>query len=231
MDIVKKTGLNPNQYWQPEKPKVADGSNQKLSQQDFFKLLTEQLANQDPTKPVDNDQMVAQMTSFSMAEGITDLNKNFSDFATSMTSNQALQASSLIGQKVLVQGNVAHKASKTEGVSGAIIAEKTVQDLEISIESTAGEVIKTIKVGTQPKGNIHFTWDGKDQHGNEMPAGNYVIKANGTVEGKESNLPTAINRHVDSVSLAGSKQGIILNLDGNVSIKLDKVLQISGNKA
>jgi flagellar basal-body rod modification protein FlgD len=55
-----------------------------------------------------------------------------------------------------------------------------------------------------------------------------VVKAQGKVNGKEQTLVTAINRHVDSVSLAGSSQGIILNLDGDISVKLDEVLQIGG---
>ena len=54
------------------------------------------------------------------------------------------------------------------------------------------------------------------------------VKAQGKVNGEEQTLVTAINRHVDSVSLAGSSQGIILNLDGDVSVKLDEVLQIGG---
>jgi flagellar basal-body rod modification protein FlgD len=35
-----------------------------------------------------------------------------------------------------------------------------------------------------------------------------------------------VNRHVASVSLAGSNQGVILNLDGDISIRLDEVIQI-----
>ena len=92
-------------------------------------MLTEQLANQDPTAPVDNDQMVAQMTSFTMADGISQLNEKFESFAASMTSNQALQASSLIGQNVLVQGNVGYMANEGDGISGVIVNEKTVQNL------------------------------------------------------------------------------------------------------
>lgn len=226
MDTVKNTGLNRDLYWQPEKPKVADKSNQTLSQKDFFSLLTEQLANQDPTKPVDNDQMVAQMTSFTMADGISELNSKFDAFATSMTSNQALQASSLIGQDVLVPGNVGYKGSSEAGVSGVIISKKAVSELEITIENTNGEVVKVIKAGSQDAGNIEFNWDGKDAHGNPMPPGNYVVKAQGQISGKEQNLPTAINRHVDSVSLAGSSKGVILNLDGDVSITLKDVIQI-----
>jgi flagellar basal-body rod modification protein FlgD len=221
-------GLNTNLYWQPEKTAVSDGSNQTLSQKDFFSLLTEQLANQDPTKPVDNDQMVAQMTSFTMADGIEQLNDKFSDFATSMTSNQALQASSLIGQKVLLQGDIGYMSSEGQNLSGVVIANQSVQGLEITIENETGEIIKSINVGTQPAGNIEFNWDGTDANGNNMPVGNYVVRAQGNVAGESIVLPTAINRHVDSVSLAASNQGIILNLDGDVSVTLNDVIQIGG---
>nr|WP_220100121.1 flagellar hook assembly protein FlgD [Alteromonas antoniana] len=213
-------------YWQEEKVKVADGSEQKLSQEDFFSMLTEQLSNQDPTKPVDNDQMVAQMTSFTMADGISQLNQKFDSFAASMTSNQALQASSLIGQNVLVEGNVGHMASEGAGFSGVVVNEETAQNMKITIQNQYGEVVKTIDAGTQAAGNIQFNWDGTDARGNAMPPGDYVISATGEVNGEGTQIATAVNRHVGSVSLAGSGQGVILNLDGDVSISLDDVIQI-----
>lgn len=228
MDLVRNEGLNQNLRWQEETTPVDDGSNQTLNQEDFFALLTEQLANQDPTKPVDNDQMVAQMTNFTMAEGITDLNEKFEAFSNSMTSNQALQASTLIGQEVLLQGNVGYMTEANPGFSGVVINEKTAQNMQITIENESGEIIKTFEVGTQGAGNIAFNWDGKDSNGNMLPPGNYVVKAQGSVLGEETALPTAINRHVDSVSLAGSSQGVVLNLDGDVSVSLTDVLQIGG---
>ena len=228
MDTVTNRGLNSELYWQQETTPVSDGSNQTLSQADFFSLLTQQLANQDPTKPVDNDQMVAQMTSFTMADGIDQLNTKFSDFATSMTSNQALQASSLIGQEVLLQGDIGFMGSEGQGISGVVINEQTVQNLEITIQNEVGEIVKTINAGTQAAGNIEFNWDGTDADGNVMPPGNYVVRAQANISGDSEVLPTAINRHVDSVSIAASSQGIILNLDGDVSVTLSEVIQIGG---
>jgi flagellar basal-body rod modification protein FlgD len=225
MNNVNNIGLNRELYWQEESVPVVDGSEQTLKQEDFFALLTEQLANQDPTKPVDNDQLVAQMTSFTTADGISQLNEQFTNFASSMTSNQALQASSLIGHDVLVPGNQGYKAADG-GISGVIINEQTTQNMTISIYNESGEVVKTIEAGTQAAGNIEFSWDGKDAQGNMLPPGNYSVKAEGEVFGEGQAIPTAINRHVDSVSLSGSNNGVILNLDGDISIKLDDVIQI-----
>ena len=217
--------LDPNLFLQEETVPVVDGTEQNLTQEDFFALLTEQLANQDPTKPVDNDQMVSQMTAFTTADGIQQLNEQFESFATSMTSNQALQASGLIGQDVLVRGNVGY-SSDGNGFSGVVVNDTTVQDLTITIENQFGEVVKTISAGTQQEGNISFSWDGTDDRGNATQPGEYIVRAEGTSGGQNQAIPTAINRHVQSVSLAGSGQGVILNLDGDVSINLDEVIQI-----
>ncbi len=228
MELRRNSGLDPNLYVQEEKVPIDDGSNQRLSQEDFFSILTEQLANQDPTKPVDNDQMVSQMTSFTISEGITDLNSKFDEFATSMTSNQALQASGLIGQDVLLQGNVAYLNGGADPVTGVVITDKKTEDLEITIESELGEIYKVINAGNQSPGNIEFQWDGTDKNGNTLPPGNYVIKAQGIQDGESASLATGINRHVDSVSLSGNNQGVILNLDGEVSVNLNEVIQIGG---
>ncbi|MGB2426694.1 MAG: flagellar hook assembly protein FlgD [Alteromonas sp.] len=225
-DTIRNTGLNQQLYWQPETVPVADGTEQQLSQEDFFALLTEQLSNQDPTKPVDNDQLVAQMTSFTTADGVQQLNEQFETFSASMTSNQALQASSLIGQDVLIADNKGYMSNAGEGISGVVVNDQTTQNMQITISNNFGEVVKVIDAGTQAAGNVEFTWDGTDQRGNPMPPGEYTVSAQGEVFGEGVAIPTAINRHVASVSLAGSNQGVILNLDGDISIRLDDVIQI-----
>lgn len=230
MDLLSTNSLNTDLYWNTEEEvAVSDGTEQTLKQEDFFALLTEQLANQDPTNPVDNDQLVAQMTSFTTADGISQLNEKFATFASTMTSNQALQASSLIGQSVLVTGNVGYMANEGAGLSGVVINEQTSQDTEITIQNASGEVVRTIDIGTQAAGNIEFTWDGTDSAGNLLPPGDYAVTVQGSVFGTQTALPTAINRHVDSVSLSGASAGVVLNLDGDVSILLDDVIQIGNS--
>lgn len=227
MDSVNNNRNVNSLYWE-EESKVPENNNDKLTQEDFFSLLTEQLAMQDPTKPVDNDQMIAQMTSFTMADSLAQLNSKFDTFAESMNSNQALQASSLIGQSVLVPGNSAMMYEEGGGVSGTIIAEESVKDLQITVVNERGETVRVMPVGNQDAGNIAFGWDGTDQNGNKLPAGNYTIQANGEIDGEKTDIPTAVHRHVQSVSLASSSQGIILNLYGDESIKLDSVLEVGG---
>ncbi len=51
---------------------VAKSSLGSLGGADFLKLLTAQLSNQDPTAPVDNSQMIAQLAQFSSLSAAND---------------------------------------------------------------------------------------------------------------------------------------------------------------
>jgi flagellar basal-body rod modification protein FlgD len=58
--------------------------------QDFLKILTSQLNNQDPLKPVDNQEFVAQIAQFATLEQSRQLNVKIDDLLTVQSSVQAL---------------------------------------------------------------------------------------------------------------------------------------------
>ncbi len=190
----------------------------KLGQEDFFALLTQQLSYQDPTKPADNDQMIAQMTNFTMAEGISDLNKNFSSLASSMTSNSALQASSLIGKSALIPGNIVnHDGAAAAG--GKVLVDTTAKNLQLRVEDTNGALVKTVQLGDSQGGVLPFAWDGTDSNGNKMPPGDYVVKVDGKVGEEYKSFETSTYKNIQSVSING-EYGIILNTkDGSFTVE------------
>jgi flagellar basal-body rod modification protein FlgD len=56
-------------------PATSGKSMSELGQNDFFRLLTVQIQQQDPFDPVDNKEMLAQMAQFSSLAGIGDVNE------------------------------------------------------------------------------------------------------------------------------------------------------------
>ncbi|NRA61266.1 MAG: flagellar hook assembly protein FlgD [Psychrobium sp.] len=209
-----------------EKVKVDDGSNQSLDQEDFLKLLTQQLSMQDPSKPVDNDAMITQMASFSTVEGINQMTDQFADLNSVMASSQALQASTLVGQKVLIPTNVGNKLEGA-GLEAVISLPEKSPGVTVNIESETGELIKTIKVADLPAGNSDFTWDGTDENGDQVQPGNYTIKASSKVDGKSQALAVSTYAHVASVSLGSGQNGVVLNLRGLGNISLSEVLAVA----
>ena len=69
-----------------------------------MELLVQQLKNQDPLSPMDNDKFIAQLTQLSSLEGIQNLNDNMVGLAMLQQGNalmsQLTQSSALIGKEV-----------------------------------------------------------------------------------------------------------------------------------
>jgi flagellar basal-body rod modification protein FlgD len=74
-------------------------TNASLGQDDFMRILLTQLQFQDPLKPMDNQQFIAQMAQFTSLE----LNRQANDKTdTLLTIQTATQALSLIGKQVAI---------------------------------------------------------------------------------------------------------------------------------
>ena len=77
-------------------------NNDELGRQEFLKLLTTQLQNQNPLDPMKNEQFVAQLAQFSTLEATLSMSGSLDNFVTSCKENDVLQASNLIGRSVAV---------------------------------------------------------------------------------------------------------------------------------
>jgi flagellar basal-body rod modification protein FlgD len=139
--------------------------NDELGQAEFLALMTAQLQYQDPLKPMENGDFLGQMAQFGTVSGINDLNATFNNLSASFQSNQALQASTLVGRRVLVPSQT--------GVELAQPASKLV----ITIKNSAGQLVNRQELGLQQAGLIDFEWNGLDADGNNLPSGEYQIAA------------------------------------------------------
>ncbi len=195
----------------PTKHKI-DGA---LSQAQFLKLMTTQMTHQDPSKPMDNGEFLTQMAQFGTVSGIQDLQKSFSDFAASISSGQALQASGLVGQSVLVPTTQGYLETGGE-LSGKVTLTGSTNNLEVKIsDAKTGVVIRNLNLGQQASGSIPFSWDGLKEDGTLADPATYKIEASASIDGNNTVLETLVKSKVASVNLGGSSGGIKVNLTGN----------------
>lgn len=207
------------------KPEKTTGQND-LKQEDFLSLLTKQLAQQDPFKPVSNDQMIAQMASFATVDGIGKMNNQFESLNSSMTSNQALQASSLVGRDVLVPGAAGMKPDNA-GMSAMVKVPQALDNLFVRIENAQGQLVRTLDVGAKPAGDAKVEWDGLDENGNPLPGGKYAVKAGGLLDGETREFEVSTYANVNSVLLGKGDGNVLLNLAGFESpVRLAEVLEV-----
>lgn len=205
---------------------AAETDRKELGQEDFFSLLTQELAYQDPFKPVENSDMVAQMASFTTADGISNMDTKFEQLNTIMSSNQALQASSLVGSKVLAPAQQAY-LDANEGIAGRIELPQNAPNMRLQIANQVGEVVKVLDLGEQAAGNVAFDWDGTDLNGNRVAEGSYRLKAAASIDGNAQDLKVSSFQHVESVNIGNTGGGIILNLKGMGSMPLSQATEVA----
>lgn len=78
------------------------GSNAADLQSSFLTLLVAQLKNQDPTNPMENNELTSQLAQISTVSGIEKLNTTLGSISGQIDNSQSLQASNLIGHGVMI---------------------------------------------------------------------------------------------------------------------------------
>ena len=196
---------------------------QQLSQDEFLKLMTAQLQAQDPLKPLDNSQFVSQMAQFSTVSGIQNLQNSFASLAAAMQSTNMLQATSLVGHNVLVP---ASSAALTDGATmQAAVDLPASGDLVVDIADSSGQVLRRMDLGAQPAGLASFSWDGLDNAGQRLAAGNYKINAR-VVNGTQTQAATSyIVGRANSVSLDGNS-ALSVDVQGLGAVAFSNIRQI-----
>lgn len=224
MDSINKPNMQVLENLGLAKPREAM-KEQKLGQEDFIKLMTTQMNHQDPMKPMENGEFLSEMAQFSTVSGLKEIKDAFNSLATSLKSSQALQASSMVGRKVLVPGSMSTFSEGTP-MKGAVELDKNVSELKVSIMDDKGALIKEVNLGNKAAGVAHFSWNGMLDADKKAMSGNYSIRAIGKVDGKSESLKTLITDTVQSVSLGSGGQGVSLTLANAGSAGLADVKEI-----
>ncbi|WP_163834087.1 flagellar hook assembly protein FlgD [Spartinivicinus ruber] len=210
--------------YQLQQPKSSN-ANTELGKNQFLELMITQMKHQDPLNPQKNEEFVAQLAQFSSVEGLENLNQTVESMANAFNSSQALQASALVGRKVLV----ATSSTELEAggkVAGLVEVPQPVNNLFVDIYNSSGQQVRQVNLGRQPAGEIDITWDGKDNSNQSLPAGKYGFNAYTMVEGKQVPLNTLLGANVNSVTLGGLNN-VLLNVEGvSGQVKLSEVKRI-----
>jgi flagellar basal-body rod modification protein FlgD len=206
----------------------------RLSQEDFMKLMMAQMKHQDPTKPMENGEFITQMAQFSSVKGLKEIKDSFNTLANALQSSQALQASSMVGRKVLIPGN-ATELSASGVMRGGLELPAAADSVKVKIFNKAGEQVHVIELGERGKGNAQFKWDGLIQKANPevtgsedviAPPGVYTVQAEALIDGEQQSVKTFVVDKVDSVSLAKDSKGVTLNLANSGATTLAEVQEI-----
>jgi flagellar basal-body rod modification protein FlgD len=216
-DVLQSLGLS-----RPNLTQAAN--NDELGQEDFLRLMSVQLEGQDPLKPMENGDFIAQMAQFSSLTGIQDLSASFGVLAKTLTQNQTLQAASLVGKQVLVPTEFG-MLSAQEPLAGAVELTRSARQVRIQVLDGSGQTVRDLDVGTLSAGLHDFTWDGLLADGTPAPEGVYQFRAIANGASGVEGLELFMNAPVDSVGL-GNGQSLTLNVRGTGEVDFNDIRRI-----
>jgi flagellar basal-body rod modification protein FlgD len=185
---------------QTNEPKVSAVKNQSLGQDDFLKLMTAQLRNQDPFAPVDNTQMVAQMAQFSSLAGISEMSSTLKAISDKLGATSTADALGYVGRTVLTEGTTAFGRT-AGGIAGGVELGADADAVDVTIADANGRALRTINLGARKAGAIEFDWDGKGADGADAGPGPFTVSVFAT--GADGPVPAKplVWAPVQSVSL------------------------------
>ncbi|MCQ8897541.1 flagellar hook assembly protein FlgD [Limnobacter humi] len=189
----------------------------------FLELLVAQLRNQDPLAPMDNAQVTSQMAQLNTVSGIQNLNKTMEGLGEIIAAGQFSQAVALVDKLVLVQGN--RLTYSDQPTAGQFRADGAYDRTVVSIKNGAGQVVRNLDLGRTARGMGEFTWDGKDDNGTKLPAGNYTFDVQGVSGDSMTALSTYSYDVIQSVDNNGAS-GFSIGTARGGSIKMSDIVKV-----
>ncbi len=204
------------------------GSSQTLGKDDFLKLLVAQLKNQDPLAPQDNTQFVSQLAQFSSLEAAMGTNTRLDSITSQNQGLANTEVVSLVGKTATVKGSLVTAAGSGIAVPVSFTLSGASATTNVSIQDSTGKVVRTMPIGARSPGLVRVNWDGKDDHGNIMPAGTYAVSVQAkTDDGSTVSVAQETTGLVKSVAF--DKGYPVLTLANGMQVPVSDLLQVASS--
>lgn len=198
---------------------------QAMGKDQFLKLLVAQLKNQDPLKPQDNSEFVAQLAQFSSLEQGMGINDRLDKM---MLQNQGMANSNVInmvGQIATVKGSLITTDGSGLGAPVAFSQDRASDKTVVQILNANGQVVRTLDMGGRPSGLTKITWDGRNNEGIVQPAGTYAVQ----VKSNDADGDTVVVSQETSATIKGvafDKGYPVLQLSNGVNAPVSDLLRV-----
>lgn len=188
---------------------------------DFLRLLTTQLKNQDPISPMDANEFTNQLVSFSQVEQQIATNEKLDELIGANGNGGFGAALGYLGQEVEVIGRDFNFNGEPVTLGYGMPADAAIGIVEI--RNAAGGVVH-VQEASSRTGRNEFTWDGRGTNGEVVPPGPYTITVRAADgEGEPVEVPTFVRGRVDGVENVDGENVLLM---GNTPVSLDNVLAI-----
>lgn len=170
---------------------TSQSGNSLLDKDAFLKLLLIEMQHQDPTDPMDTDKMLTQTSQLAALEMQQNTNTTMQSMVETMTNlstvimaSQNLASLSALGKMAVINNPYINVSSSGESFSDIdmYLPKETKDGATFQVFNSKGDVVRSIKIEKDDltQGLNKVSWDGKDDNGKPVPAGQYTFKTSYT---------------------------------------------------
>jgi flagellar basal-body rod modification protein FlgD len=218
MSMSEINGVNQNVFEQINTQNNSSSTAKSQTEEDsdmFMRLMIAQLQNQDPSSPADTTDFMQQIATMSQVESINQLNTSVTAMSQSMLSSQAaLQASSMVGQSVYIPGDTTEVGTAANPYAhGSFNLPVSASDVRVKVYNSSGSLVDTMNLGAVTPGEHEFAWQMPfDENGvSEIPAGDFTFTVENLVDGEYQGIDINMAHKVNSVTLGENGIGMKVN--------------------
>jgi flagellar basal-body rod modification protein FlgD len=220
MSIATSTTTSVGQTVQ--QPADAQGSDT-LGKTEFLQILTAQLANQDPTAPMDSSAFVAQLAQFSALEQQQNTNDTLTQMLALQQSSGQTNAVSMVGKDAIYNASQMDlSAGGTISVNATLGA--TAGDVIMEVDDANGNAVRHQSFGPMTAGSQTLAWDGLNDSGVAQPPGTYSVNVSATdLSGNAVSVTQQAQGRITGVSFQNGATQLMI---GNTTISLSAITEI-----
>ena len=190
----------------------------------FLKLLTTQLTFQDPLDPIDSNEFMQQLVSFTGVEQAVKTNTNLESIIDLLGAGRASDAIGYLGTTVTAEGDAIELTGGEARVDYRL--PNAASSTGILISNALGEVLFASE-GETAAGPHSFVWDGLDFDGNAQPDGAYTVTVTAfDADDKPFSATTMVSGRVTRIETVDGH--LVLTVNG-AEVPLDDVISVEEN--
>ncbi|MGF1691460.1 flagellar hook assembly protein FlgD [Photobacterium kagoshimensis] len=176
---------------------------------EFLTMMVAQVQNQNPLNPTDGTEYLTQLGMMSAVSSLEGVKQGMMNMNIGMTNLEMLQATNLVGKKVLMDVKNGLDISEGQTLNGRVQFDKPVDSATVIVYDDKGKEVDKIKLGAQGKGMAEFEIDGDD-----LGKGTYSFKVVAENGGKAWEQNIMIAAEVESVNIPANGGAVLLSLAG-----------------
>ena len=216
--------LTTKQYEEQQAKLLAQ--DEQLDRDAFLKLFTTQLKNQNPLDPMENEAFVAQLAQFSSLEAMTGVRTSMDSMAADSKSSRFLLGSSLIGKKIERVSNLVTVAEGEKVTSKANLPELADSGVFSIYDATTNELVYKKDFNRMLPGAVDLTWNGQNQEGDQMPAGQYRFEFTANRGGNLTTVPLLNKQTIAAVSWDKEVEELEIEMEDGSKLNIAEVGRI-----